>query len=641
MNFFDHQEAARRQTRVLLVYYVLAVVSIVVAFYLASRVIAYVGLGVCSSDESGVGHRDPISSFRLLAWDPLWMLFTAGISLVVIVCGTLYRRASLSAGGSSVAQSAGGREIKPSTQDLNERKLINVVEEVALASGVPVPRVFVLDGETGINAFAAGFTLRDAAIAVTQGAMERLRREELQGVVAHEFSHILNGDMRLNSWLIGVLFGILATSVIGRTLMEALRFVRVSGNRKGGSGGIVLLVFLSGLALWLIGSIGVFFARLIQCSVSRQREFLADASAVQFTRDSQGLAGALKRIGALTRMNTLRCSNRDELSHLLFASSSVSGFDGLYATHPPLKDRILRLDPSFNGNFAPWALAEPVSDSTTRPTVPCGAAAPVCGLAAEASGATSMGDTLDFLMRLPPESRESVSQPEGATGVLYGLLLSEDSGVRQRQRDRVIALEGAAMAASAERWREMLRNRDRVSRRMFAELAVESCRHRDPKSRATCIGLVKELAEADGAVSLFEYMLQTRALRGLSPAVSLDVCRKPLPPAQVKVEAAAVLAMLAYAGQPTDDALAEAAWRAGAAHATSFGVEGLLPVRESCTLDVLDRALVRLGGLSPLLKGELITACSFVVRADGTLTPDEAELLRSVADMLDMPLPPM
>jgi len=176
---------------------------------------------------------------------------------------------------------------------------------------------------------------------------------------------------------------------------------------------------------------------------------------------------------------------------------------------------------------------------------------------------------------------------------------------------------------------------------MFAELAVERSRYRDPQSRATCVCLIKELVEADGAISLFEYMLQSRALRGLSPSVSLNVCRKPLPPGQVKVEVALILGMLAYAGQPKDNTLAEAAWRAGAARATSFGVEGLLPVRESCTLEGADRALARLNELSPLLKGELITACSTVVQADGALTPDEAELLRAVADMLDMPLPPM
>jgi len=638
MNFFARQEAARRKTRVLLFYYALAVLCIVCAFYLASRAIAFVAFGALESDRPLVGEADRFSSFRVFVWDPLWMSLTAGISLAIIACGTLYRRASLSDGGSSVARSVGGREIMPETHDLSERRLINIVEEVALASGVPVPRVFVLENEAGVNAFAAGFTLRDAAIAVTRGAMERLERDELQGVVAHEFSHILNGDMRLNSWLIGILFGILVTSVVGRELMVLLGRVRVSNGKKGG-GGLVFIIFLSGMALWAIGSVGVFFARIIQCSVSRQREFLADASAVQFTRNPMGLAGALKRIGAQHVSNALHSPNRAELSHLLFASASASGFDGMFASHPPLVARIRSLDPAFNGDFGPWARRES-PENLERQQAPKRSASAVGGFVPGVASAVEKAAPLAFLMRLAPEMRESVTQPAGAAAVLYGLLLSDDEGVRRIQRERVMALEDAVMAASAERWRELLRQKDRVERRMFAELAVEGVRHRDPAARAVCVNLVHELAAADGSISLFEYMLQSRVERSLVPASAVrDAHRKPVPPKQVRVEVAAVLGVLAYAGQPQDDVQAAAAWRAGAARATSFGVEELLPSRESCTLELLDRSMDCLNGLVPLLKGELITACSEVVRTDGALTPDEAELVRVIADRLDMPLP--
>jgi len=638
MNFFARQEAARRKTRVLLLYYALAVFCIVCAFYLASRAIAFVAFGALESDRPVTGEADRFSSFRVFVWDPLWMTLTAGISLAVIACGTLYRRASLSDGGSSVARSVGGREIMPETGDLSERRLLNVVEEVALASGVPVPRVFVLEDEAGVNAFAAGFTLRDAAIAVTRGAMERLGRDELQGVVAHEFSHILNGDMRLNSWLIGILFGILVTSVVGRELMMLLGRVRFSSGKKGGNG-LVFIIFLSGVALWVIGSVGVFFARIIQCSVSRQREFLADASAVQFTRNPMGLAGALKRIGASHASNALHSPKRAELSHLLFASASASGFDGMFASHPPLVERIRSLDPAFDGDFRPWAQRTPPAHAE-RTRASNGPATAVGGFSPVVATAVEKAAPLAFLMRLAPELRESVTQPVGAASVLYALLLSDDEGVRQRQRERVMAAEGVAMAASAERWRELLRRKDRVERRMFAELAVEGARHRDPEARAVCVTLVRELVEEDGSISLFEYMLQSRVERSLTSAPGTrDVGRKPVPPKQVKVEVAAVLGVLAYAGQPQDDALAEASWRAGAARATSFGVEDLLPARESCTLELLDRALACLNGLVPLLKGELITACSEVVRTDGALTPDEAELVRAIADRLDMPMP--
>ncbi|MDD4016577.1 MAG: M48 family metallopeptidase [Kiritimatiellae bacterium] len=641
MNFFARQEAARRKTRVLLAYYVLAVFFIVCAFYLASRTIAFVAFGALASDVQTAGDADRFGTFRVFALDPLWMLLTAGVSLAVIACGTLYRRVSLAGGGASVALSAGGREILPATRELNERRLLNIVEEIALASGVPVPRVFVLEGESGINAFAAGFSLRDAAVAVTRGAMERLERDELQGVIAHEFSHILNGDMRLNSWLIGVLFGILVTSVAGRGLMMIVRHVRFSGNnKKGGGGGIVLLVFLSGLALWVIGSVGVFFARIIQSSVSRQREFLADASAVQFTRNPMGLAGALKRIGASHFGDALRCANRAELSHLLFASASASGFHGMFASHPPLVQRIRNLDSSFNGDFSPWARRAPPANRG-QPGAPAGPASASGDVAPVVAAVAEKAAPLAFLMRFAPELRETVTQPAGAASALYALLLSEDSGIRQRQLERVTVLEGAPMAASAERWRELLRHEDRAARRMFAELAVEGARHRDPESRAVCVGLVRELVEADDAISLFEYMLQGRVVRGFTACAGADASRKPLPPGHVKAEVAVVLGMLSYAGHPQDDAAAGAAWQAGVRRASSFGVGGMQPARESCTLAALDRALTRLNGLIPLLKGELITACSAVVRADGALTPDETELIRAVADRLDMPLPPL
>jgi len=641
MNFFASQEAARRQTRVLLGYYALAVVSIVCAFYLASRAIAAVALGAMDSDDSGSAalrsERQP--AIRVFAWNSMWMFFTAGLSIVVIGCGTLYRCSSLSEGGASVALSAGGREIKSYSQETSELRLINVVQEMALASGISVPRIFVLDDEMGVNAFAAGFTPKDAAIAVTRGALERLRRDELQGVIAHEFSHILNGDMRLNCWLIGVLFGILVTSVLGRVLMESLRGVRVTGGKKGG-GVVVLALFLSGLALWAIGSIGVFFARLIQCSVSRQREFLADASAVQFTRNPLGLAGALKRIGALRASNSMRCANRDELSHLLFASSSGSGSNDLFASHPPLGVRIRRLDPTFNGDYSPW-FDEADAPASAEAESPAVSPSETCSsFAAEKPVASAhVENAAAFLQQMPEEWRESVSQPMGAAAVLYGLLLSKNPDVRRQQRLCVASGEGMPVAAAAERWHDLLNGKDRTERRMYAELAIAGCRQRDIAGRNTCIDLVKNLVAMDGAVSLFKFMLQNGVVRGLSPSVSLEGFRKLLPPAEVRVEAALALAALAYAGQPEDDVRAEAAWREGVSRATSFGVAELLPERGSCTLEALGAALKRLNGLAPLLKRELLTACSFIVRADGNLVPDEVELLRAIADALDMPLP--
>jgi len=638
MTFFARQEAARRRTRVLLVYYAAAVVLIVCAFYLASRAIAGLVTEAARDESREVSGRGRVG-FQVFAWDPLWLLVTAGVSAAVIGGGTLYRRASLAEGGAAVAHSAGGREIVPGRADgFLERRLLNIVEEAALASGVPVPRVFVLEEEPGINAFAAGFSLHDAAVAVTRGALQRLSREELHGVVAHEFSHIKNGDMRLNSWLLGVLFGILVTSILGRQLMLALRFMRVSGNRKSSGGGIVLIAFLSGLALWVIGSAGVFFARLIQASVSRQREFLADASAVQFTRNPSGLAGALKRIGASSFGSAMRCANRSELAHLLF--SPGASLSSLFASHPPLLARIRQLDPGFTGDFTPWRAVP--REAVPAPTASSfAAAAGVSALRMPAGGDAESPAAACALPALEPGLRETLARPEDAAAALYGLLLSGDEDVRQRQRSRIAVAEATALAAAAERWRDVLQGMDRITRRQVLDLAVEGVRQRTPDGRAACLALARELADADRERSLFEALLLGRMQRALRPAgVVRGFYGKPLPPARVQDEVATVLGVMAYLGQPHDAAAAEAAWREGVVRATSFGVGRLpMPARRACTLADWDAAVQRLDGLAPLFKGELLNACSFVMRADGALTEDETELLRALADLLDMPLP--
>lgn len=640
MDFFASQESARRRTRRLLAYYALAVLGMVAAFYFASRAIAWlvrVGMG---PEEAGHNGWVPGNGFRIAVWDPFWMAVTAGVTLTVILGATLWRRATLAEGGAAVARSAGGREIGTASPTAEERRLLNVVEEMALACGVPVPRVFVLDGEPGINAFAAGFTLRDAAIAVTRGALDRLNRDELQGVIAHEYSHILNGDMRLNSWLLGVLFGILVTSVCGRLLMQTLRFARFSGSRKkGGGGGVVLVLFLSGLALWVIGSIGVLFGRLIQAAVSRQREFLADASAVQFTRNPAGLAGALKRIGAMAAGGRLRCANRSELSHLLFDSPVRAGFSGRMASHPPLVSRIRRLEPAFDGDFRPWGVrpAATVTRSAEKTGSGLGTAAGIPHLPGTGRG---MIGALAFLERLAPELRASLTQADAAGAALYGLLFQEEEEIRGRQRARVAAAEGEVLAGAAERWFAALRGRDRTERRRIFELAVAAARGRPAPARERCIRLVRELAAADAQVSLFEFMLQNRVARGLAPERAVrEAARAPVPPARVGPEAARLLGMLARAGQPHDASAAAEAWRAGAVRATSFGVGTEPPACETFTADGLEEILARLNGLIPLLKGELLRACAAVVRADGARTPDETELLRAVADRLDLPLP--
>src|SRR5688572_19806863 len=320
MNFFERQAAARRTSSRLVVLFALAVAGIVFAIDAA----AFLAYGAGADAEPG-----EIGAL---------LVFTTLLTLGVIGLGSLYRVASLRGGGEPVALQLGGTPIAADTTDFNLRRLRNVVEEIAIASGVPVPKIYVLEHEASINAFAAGYSPSDAVIAVTRGALDRLNRDELQGVIAHEFSHILNGDMRLNIRLMGVLFGILMIGLIGRKILQHGRF----GGRNKGAGAILVAALIA----MVVGYVGLFFGRMIKAGVSRQREQLADASAVQFTRQTVGLSGALKKIGGLGEGSKLNeRGDAEEVSHMLFGDGV--GFSGLFATHPPLLARIQALEPQF------------------------------------------------------------------------------------------------------------------------------------------------------------------------------------------------------------------------------------------------------------------------------------------------------
>src|SRR6187399_8505 len=334
MDFFARQEAARRTTRWLLVAFLISVVLVVLAI---DAVVAF-----------AVGAAVPTAS-------PTHAVVGSSIVMLGIVCGaSLFKTLSLRAGGGAVARSLGGTRIERATSDLALKRLHNVVEEMAIASGVTMPEVYVLENEDGINAFAAGNSPADAAIAVTRGAATRLKREELQGVVAHEFSHILNGDMRLNLRLLGWTFGLLAVAIVARTVLNSSPHA-TRGSRKDGAGALML----AALAVMMLGYIGVFFGRLLQAAVSRHRERLADASAVQFTRNPVGLSGALLKIAGANAGSRLITPEAEEVAHMLFAA----GLPRLFSTHPSIEERLKALDPSFRASELPKLAADAARDA--------------------------------------------------------------------------------------------------------------------------------------------------------------------------------------------------------------------------------------------------------------------------------------
>ena len=564
MDFFEHQARAHRRTRWLLVYFVLAVLGIIGTLHL----LAAWAFGLAFTDVHLLG------------------LVSGGV-LVVVATGSIYRMAELAQGGRVVAEMLGGRQLAPHPADLREQQLRNVVEEMALASGVPVPDIYVLDREAAINAFAAGNTPGDAVVAVTRGTLERLSRDELQGVVAHEFSHILNGDMRLNLRLIGGLNGILLLAILGRILFElGARAGGAARSSRDGSKATVPL-FAIGAALWLVGSIGVFFAKLIKAAVSRQREFLADASAVQFTRNPDGIAGALWKIGR--GGSRLQSPRADEASHLFFGNGLGESFAGLFATHPPIKDRIAAVHPGFQADAPPLPDEPPAVEPSFE--------------------------------GVPAFARTGARETPHAVPLIYAVLLSEDGLTRDAQ---LAALKVDA-AERAEITRDLARRGEIGDALAVMDLALPALRALSPPQYQTFRENVRRLVEMDGEVDLFEFVLH-RALvrhvdhfftRSRGPAVRY----RSLAPLQPDLEI--VLSALA----PTADAFAAAA-RA----LTAAGVAPLVR-RDAPPLVEVGPALDRLAESDPATKRQIHQAC---VAASGD-SPRARALLRAVADVLGCP----
>jgi Zn-dependent protease with chaperone function len=657
MDFFERQDAARRKTTLLVVYFVLAVVLMIAVVY-AVIVFAF---GYASPAEAG-------GSPELRQWwHPDILVAVAAFMLLLISGGSLYKIAQLRQGGQAVAEMLGGRRIHPSTTDVNERRLLNVVEEMALASGIAVPPVYLLDNEPGINAFAAGYTPDDAVIGINRGTLEYLTRDELQGVIAHEFSHILNGDMRLNLRLMGLLHGILLIAIVGYYTIRVMgSSSRSSSSRdddkKGGGGGAIIII---GVALMAVGYIGLFFGRLIKAAVSRQREYLADAAAVQFTRNPGGIGGALKKIGGLAAGSTMVTPEAETASHMFFGSAFQTSLVNLFATHPPLADRIRHVEPTFDGNFPK---VEPLSGRRIADEVRK-AASPQqprfgfgLGKAAGAVAATqripidpilvlgSVGApqqagvsySRELLASIPEQLDQAVRDPFGARAVVFAMLLDDEAEIAQQQLELLARQDGDATADETSRIAPVVQQIDKSLRLPLIELVQATLTELSPEQYAQFRRSVEELVKADRKISYFEFVLQRILIGNLDRHFQLR-----RPPAvrytalgPVLNEVGCLLSSLAHAGQQEP----QAAERAYAQAVARLGVDrATMPLapREQCSLSAIGAALDKLAEATPGIKKRVLTAAVTAAAADGSVTPVEVELLRTIADSLDCPLPPI
>jgi Zn-dependent protease with chaperone function len=639
MNFFEHQDMARRNTTYLIGMFGFAIAAMIFAFYFVALILF--------GDSGGSGSL----------WRPDIMLLVTAAVLVTIGFGSFTKMVQLQGGGSAVANSLGGRLLNIQTDNADELRLLNVVAEMALAAGTPIPAVYLLEHESGINAFAAGHSPDDAVIGVTRGCLEQLSRDELQGVIGHEFSHILNGDMSLNLKLIGVLQGLLLIYIMGRSLLRGSAWSGSSRDNKGRGSMLAL-----GLAMVVIGGIGLLCGRLIKSAVSRQREFLADASAVQFTRNIDGIAGALRRIGGLTSGSRVASPHAEEASHMFFGEAlpGLAFLGSAFATHPPLKERIRRLQGVNVDDIAnlPTATATPPAPAemvmgfqaaaianttpTSAPATPPRSPSPDQFLAAVGTlDASHLAQAQDFLKELPREIVTAIRQVTSATYLIYAILLDKDEAMRSQQ----LALLGSAASPEtatqvAQLW-EQLSSINSGEYLSLLDLAVPSLRTLSQEQCSQFFKHINALIRADGQLSISEYVLQLILQKRLRPY--FQQVKEP-PKAITTIDpvwndALVVLSLLARLGHKAPDD-ATYAFKSGLYRLPGAKKRELPPLPPEVRLQDLGPSLKRIELAIPKLKQSIVDACAHTVLMDNDVTPREAELLRAIVITLDCPIPP-
>jgi Zn-dependent protease with chaperone function len=731
MNFFEHQKAAQSRTRMLIIYFVLAVLLINVAIYFAASAAILMADGYFDDggedprvvelrqDRKGVARqlaageaRDPDSAFvadrreRLREIDQQlaalgesagfhWFnaeraLWVALITLLVIGYGTFSKLGEVGRGGSAVAQMLGGRRVSPDTSDPGERRLFNVVEEMAIASGIPVPPVFIMDRERSINAFAAGMSTSDACVAVTRGCVDLLSRDELQGVVAHEFGHILAGDMKMNVRLIGVLHGILLIGVIGVGMLRAMFWgtyfggatVSTGRDRRGRDPRLLIAIVALGVALMVIGFVGLFFGRIIKAAVSRQREFAADATAVKLTRHPQGIAGALARIGGYRVGSTIRHRNAELASHMYFGSGM--NLASMFATHPPLEERISRIDPSFKGQIPKrqlperpvWADEDPQAaaafakeQAAQGKTGPAVAALAGAGAASGAvpppipgsrrpgrrsfSATEAVNQVGSFgpehiaaaqrtIREIPDRLRAAAHDPSLAAPLVFAMILDDDPKIQREQLNLIGREHGSQTSSHAENFRRDTDRLDPYARVPLAELCMPALAAGSRDDALRFGSTMQKLIWADGKVTLFEFAVEAVLMRPLALRHRL------IPPPKVKYLSVRflsgsifqLLSVVSHLGSP-DPAEARKAFNAGIKEARLGSIEPKFYALRDLGLDEVRAALQTLAQSAPAFKQRVIRALTTTITIDGEITLGEAELLRAVAASLDAPMPPI
>lgn len=644
-DFFEHQDIARKKTGRLVFLFILAVIAIIVMVYL---VIALALSGMASHSTS-LGEKSTSYIFS-----PVLLIAVAGGTILVVGLGSLYKISMLRGGGKVVAESLGGKLLHPNSTGRTEQRVLNVVEEMAIASGTPTPPVYLLENEEGINAFAAGFSPGDAVIGVTRGCAEQLTRDELQGVIAHEFSHILNGDMRLNIRLMGVLHGILMIGMIGYLVLRTSIYSGGMHSRRSDRGGGMAPILAIGAGLAIVGFAGTFFGNLIKAAVSRQREFLADASSVQFTRNPQGIAGALKRIGGFAAGSDINNPNAPEASHMYFGKGISKGFNAMFATHPPLPERIRRIDPGWDGKFVKgkpttkeWRAPQAATVAGFAPTA-AGQAAAVEALRSAGPAIGRIGMPTDahvqyasqLVQSIPEAIVAAAHEPYGARAVVYCLLINDQREPRELQMGQLAHHADPGVCREVRNLLPAVEKLDRKLRLPLIDMTLPALRELTASQYQAFRNNVDVLVAADQEIDLFEWTLQRVLMHHLDPQFT-----RTGPPrtqyyslSRLQTTCEVLLSALAYIGHE-DEAAARNAFALAAKRLPLMRID-MKPAGE-CGLDALNHALNVLATVAPRPKRDVVEACAACVAADREVTVEEAEVLRAIAASLDCPMPPL
>jgi Zn-dependent protease with chaperone function len=642
VDFYSRQAAARGQSRWLVFVFILALLAVALALDL-----------VLFTFLAGRGHYFSFNALDYVAANPGQAVTSTLLVMGVLGLASLYKSIELRGGGGVVARSLGGVLVTGDTTDLKRKRLLNVVEEMAIASGVPMPEVYVLEQEPGINAFAAGHTPANAAVTVTQGALDRLTRDELQGVIGHEFSHVLNGDMRLNVQLMGWVFGLFVIGLIGRLILQ---FSPRTDRRDSNAAFLAL-----GFAIMVLGYVGLLAGRILQAAVSRQRERLADASGVQFTRNPQGLKGALMKIAALPDGSALVAADAEQAAHMFFADA----LSRVFATHPPILERIRELDPHFNVQELERAAAEPDQQPSLAEFAGQAGASGFAGQAGAAGIAAGAGSRIGGIgvaqatravaqvgkpdtahiehaqavrLALPPGARELTESPGGAQALILAMLISTDPAVRERQLQLLTKTTNAASVAVIQRVLPIAHDLNPMLRLPLLQRAFPALRRSTVPQRQSLARLVNELIHADNRIDVFEFCLAKLLEMLLNDELSASIPHGTLTLEDESNEISLLFATLAQIGAQDEQA---------ARMAYEVGIASVLPMRRppfAVTPDwqqKLSAALPRLEQLHPFAKKAVIEGLVKTVANDEMLMDDEAELLRTVCALLHCPLPPL